>query len=262
MTDQQINPLLSKLKLPGRIFQLPSRGLFYSNGELDASATEAEVHVHPMSAIDEINLKNPDMLFSGKAITSVVQSCIPDIKKPTELYGKDIDALMLYLRLVTYGSDYDITVMHTCENAKSHSYIINLEEVLHNLMYLDPTIYDDLYNFTLSNGQKISLQPIKYSHILDILRANEGKKELTAEDLKNNLIMNLLNVIKSVDDISDKKMIKEWILAAPAPFATKIAEAIEKTNNWGVNTEVQIQCKDCGEVFTIELPLNPVNFFS
>ena len=39
------NPLLQKIRLPGRIFQLPSRGLFYKNGELDESVKNGEIHV-------------------------------------------------------------------------------------------------------------------------------------------------------------------------------------------------------------------------
>jgi hypothetical protein len=262
MSEQISNPLLAKFKLPGRIFQLPSRGLFYTHGELAPEISEAEIHIHPMSAFDEISMKNPDMLFSGKAISQVFGTCIPDIKLPTELYGKDIDALMLYLRLVTYGPNYDITVTHTCDIAKPHSHVVDLEQVLQRMNYLDPTMFDQLYKLPLDNGQIVELQPIKYIHILDILRANEGKKELSADDLKNNLIMNLLNVIKAVDGIEDKALIRQWIEVAPAPFATKIAEAIEKTNEWGPNTEIEIKCKDCGEIFTVELPINPISFFS
>ena len=61
-----VNPLLQGIKLPGRTFQLPSRGALY-NDELDGTIVGGEVHVHPMTALTEINLKNPDLLFNGKA---------------------------------------------------------------------------------------------------------------------------------------------------------------------------------------------------
>ena len=56
------NPLLARVKIPGRIFQLPSAGIFYKNGELAEGIENGEVHVHPMTALDEINMKNPDKL--------------------------------------------------------------------------------------------------------------------------------------------------------------------------------------------------------
>ena len=76
METQAQNPLLQKLKLPGRTFQLPSRGALYNNGEL--SSKEGEVHVHPMSALTEISLKNPDLLFNGRALEEVCAECVPN----------------------------------------------------------------------------------------------------------------------------------------------------------------------------------------
>lgn len=261
-TAESTNPLLSKFKLPGRIFQLPSRGLLYTNDELASTVTEGEVHVHPMSAFDEISLKNPDMLFSGRAIEEVFTACVPEIQKPLELFGKDIDAVMLFLRLVTYGQYYDVKIQHTCEHAKNNEYRIDLEEMFAKMQYLDPTTFNELYNIIMENGQVVTIQPVKYAYVLDILRANENKKELTAQDVKNNLIMNLLNIIKAVDGIEDKKQIKEWLYTIPSPYVTKISEALDKINDWGPDLSTQLRCRDCNDVFTIDIPINPVSFFS
>jgi hypothetical protein len=259
---ENTNPLLNSFKLPGRIFQLPSRGLVYTNGEIKADVSEAEVHVKPMSAYDELVLKNPDMLFSGKAIEQVYPACIPDIAKPLELCGKDVDALMLYLRIVTYGPSYDITCSHGCEHGKSHSYLIDLETVLQKMKYLDPTTFEEIFNIKLDNGQLVVVQPVRYSHIIEILKLNENKKELSVEDMKINLTVNLLNVIKSIDGLEDKKLIEEWLRVAPAPYVNKIADAIEKTNDWGPDLDTTIICRDCGEEFVIQLPINPVSLFT
>ena len=144
------NPLMSKIKLPGRTFQLPSRGALYKNGEL--SCNEGEIHVHPLSAIAEISLKNPDLLFNGKAIEAVFEECIPDIKKVTELYGRDIDAIMFFLRMVTYGPEFVINVTHSCEDAKSHSYSVDLEKMIQDFKFLDPTVVENDYTVNLQNG--------------------------------------------------------------------------------------------------------------
>ena len=54
--------ILAKLKLPGRVFQLPSRAALYQNGELEGA--DGEVQVQALSALTEINLKNPDLKFA------------------------------------------------------------------------------------------------------------------------------------------------------------------------------------------------------
>ena len=260
MSTNNPNSILAKLKLPGRTFQLPSRAALYTNGEV--SAAEGEVHVHPLSAIAEINLKNPDMLFNGKALEAVFAECIPEIKKPTELFGRDVDALMFFLRLVTYGQHFNVSVKHTCENAKEHQYIIDLEALLQEMKFIDPTTAETSYSCTLPNGQVVKVHPIKFKHMIDLYQMNIGKSEITSDDLKRNIVFNLTNVIESIDGETDKKEIAEWVSMASTPYHNRITEAIERTNLWGPPSTSKIICKDCGEEMEVDLPLNPVSFFT
>jgi hypothetical protein len=253
------NLLLAKLKLPGRTFQLPSRGVFYTNGELEG--TEGEIHVHPMSALTEINLKNPDLLFNGKAIEQVVAECVPEIKKPLDLFGRDIDALMFFLRLVTYGPTYEVNVKHTCADAKNHSYAVDIEKMAMSMKLLDPTLADQ-FQVTLANGQVVRLHPVTFRHMIKLFQMNTGKENLTPEDLKANIVFNLVNLIESVDGITDKPSIEGWVRAIPTTMTSRISEIIEKMNAWGPSQNTYVTCKDCGEKFEIELPLNPISFFT
>jgi len=254
------NPLLAKIKLPGRTFQLPSRGALYQNGEV--AGTEGEVHVHPMSALAEISLKNPDLLFNGKAINQVFKECIPEIKNPTELYGRDIDAIMYYLRLVTYGPEFEIRVKHDCADAKEHSYLVNIEDLVQKIRFLDPTVAEEQFQTTLPNGQVVKVHPVKFDHMIKLFQMNTGKKEFTAEDVKKNVVFNLVNLIESVDGITDKKLIEEWVSSITTPYQNKITDAIEKTNEWGPDQTVTLKCKDCGQEMAVDLPLNPISFFT
>jgi len=253
------NPLLAKLKLPGRTFQLPSRGAFYTNGEL--ASQEGEVHVHPMSALTEINLKNPDMLFNGKAIEAVVAECAPDIKKPLDLFGRDIDALMFFLRLVTYGPSFEINVKHTCEGAKQHSYTVDIEKMVMEMKPLDPTLADQ-FTTTLQNGQVVKLHPVTMRHMIKLFQMNTGKQELKPEEVAANIVFNLVNLVESVDGITDKAQIEGWIRAIPTPLTSRITDMIDKMNRWGPSQVATVKCKDCDETIEVELPLNPVSFFT
>jgi hypothetical protein len=260
MNEQSPNPLLERLKLPGRTFQLPSRGALYRDGEL--ASQEGEVHVHALSAIAEINLKNPDLLFNGKAIQEVFAECVPEIKRSTELYGRDVDAVMFFLRLVTYGADFPINVKHTCENAKDHSYTVNLETLLQQMKFLDPTQIEKDFTAIMPNGQIVKVHPIKFSHMIKLFQMNSGKEEFTPDDQKANLIFNLTNVIESVDGLTDRKLIEEWVRKVSTPFHNRITEAIEKTNQWGPASTIELKCKDCGSMMNVDLPLNPASFFT
>lgn len=252
------NPLLEKIKLPGKIFQLPSKGIFY-NDEL--KNINGEIHVQPMNTFDEIILKNPDMLFSGRAMEPVFANCIKDINKPNDLLGKDIDAIMLFLRLVTYGPIYEISASHNCENAKYHIYNINLEEMVQNMKYIDPAEMRDIFVIELENGQVVNLRPARYIDTIQLMQENQNKKELTVDDIKKNVELNMLSIIKDIDGISDRELILEWIQQAPANLIEKIITKVSSIHDWGLDLTVDLQCRDCGESFKIELPINPISFF-
>lgn len=257
MSETTTNPLLQKLKLPGRVFQLPSRGALYRNGEL--STQEGEVHVHPMSALTEINLKNPDQLFNGRALEEVCAECVPEIKKPNELFGRDVDALMFFLRLVTYGPQFEVNVKHTCEGAKNHSYVVDIEKMVAEMKPLDPTAK---FEVIIQSGQKVTLHPVKFEHMIKLFQMNAGKKELTPDNVKKNIIFNLVSLVESVDGITDRALIEEWARKLTTPQQNKITDIIDVMNDWGPASTTKLTCKDCGTVMDVELPLNPISFFT
>lgn len=256
------NPLLQKIRLPGRIFQLPSRGLFYNNGELESTVKDGEIHVHAMSAFAEIHMKNPDQLFSGQAVDTVFRECVRGVLEPTKLLAKDVDAILMFLRTVTYGPNYEFTAKHTCNDAKDHSYIADVDQMIAGMKMIDPTVVHEMFLCVLDNGQRVKLRPSTYEQIINILKSNEGKKEITVDDMKSNLMSMLTSVVVQVDDVTDKLFIAEWLSKLRAPDVNKIAQRVEDINEWGPNLKWTTKCRDCGEDFTVELPINPVSFFT
>ena len=186
---------------------------------------------------------------------------MPDVKKPLELLGRDIDALMFYLRLVTYGPMFEVNVKHTCEGAKQHSYTVNIEEMVMSMKQLDPTLADQ-FTVTVQTGQVVRLRPATFSHMIKLFQLNTGKQELSADDIKKNISFNLTSLIESVDGITDKASIEGWVKAIPTPIQNRITDVIEKMNDWGPAPTVDLKCRDCGEVMKVELPLNPIAFFT
>lgn len=257
-----VNPLLERIRMPGETFRLPSGGLFYSkeSGILDPNVTDGEVHVHPMTALDEIALKTPDLLFSGKAVEQVFGRCIPEIKDTKRLLAKDVDFLLVCLRKVSYGSDLELNFTHTCENAKQHSYVVQVDPFIKKSKRIDPSRVTSDFNLTLKNGQKVCMIPLSFGNFVELMQA--GDQELKPEELAQRLYSSVSKLIASVDGVDNRDQILEWLSKVPPIIMKQLTEAIEKTTEWGPDFMVKIKCKDCGKEEEVQAPLNPLAFFT
>jgi len=255
-----VNPLLARVEMPGSTFQMPSRGLFYNNDELRGDVEVGEVHVHPMSAYDEILLKTPDALFTGEAINKVFLRCIPQILKPMELLAKDVDYLLVCLRQVTFGAETEIKYTHDCKDAKSNSYMIDMSIFISNAKKIDPTTVGSIYSTTMDNGQKIKLRPARLKDVISMYQNMDTGDNTPEEELKMTVFV-IKSVIDAVDGITDDSMIEEWIKKIPAGWVKKLTNAIEKTSDFGPSFIFDTKCKDCNEGIQIESPVNPISFF-
>lgn len=256
-----VNPLLERIRMPGETFRIPSGGLFYNNGELASDVKDGEVYVYPMTAIDEIMIKTPDLLYSGKAVQEVFGRCIPQVIKPMELLARDVDFLLICLRKVSFGSEMEILHTHTCENAKEHSYVITMDSFIKQSKRIDPTTIASQYTCTLENGQVVEMQPVNYQHFVEMMQANDVDFK-DPQVAKTFMLSTILSIIVSVDGIKDKGMIAEWLDRLPVRELHTINDKIEKTVEWGPTFETTITCRDCGKPSKVTAPLNPVAFFT
>lgn len=259
-----VNPLLSKLRMPGATFKLPSQGLFYENGELSPDVKFGEVEVYPMTAMDEIIFSTPDKLLSGKAIAEVFQRCIPQILNPYDLLSKDVDYLMICLRMVSFESMMPVSHQHDCQNAKRNSYEIDLNAMIRTAKLVDPTTLKEEFTITLANGQVVTLKPLTYKHVVDLYQttALTKRNELTEEEAMKLIVETLCGVIKSVDTITDREQIREWVLALPLGWKKKIEQVAQRSSQWGVDAITKTQCRDCGQMIDLYINANPVSFFT
>lgn len=255
------NPLLGKTKLPGMTFRLPSGGSLYKDGELAPDVRCGEVHVYPMTALDEIVLKTPDKLFRGEAIDEIFRRCIPSVLKPMRLFTKDVDFLLVCLRKVTFGDQLEVEHQHTCENAKIHRYTFSINEFINNSKPIDPVILKENRLVVLPNNQRVMIRPLIFEDFIAASQVDQDKLE-TPEQVRDQINENVMRVISEVDGESDQSFIREWLEIIPTTYIRDISQAIDKAADWGPHFEVELVCKDCGEKMTVATPINPISFFS
>jgi hypothetical protein len=282
------NPLMSALRLPGETYRLPSQGLFCREGVLDESVVNGEVEVYPMTTIDEIIISTPDKLLSGKAISEVFQHCIPQIKNAHGLLAKDVDFLMVCLRICSFGPTMDVVYTHQCELPptstednpervkeihskfrREHTYTVNLQKMIKETKSLDPTTLNQEYTCTLDNGQVVSLNPMTYGNIVELYQntmLNKTESAVTsAEDAleaEKLIISTIVSVVNNVSGVTNKEHIFEWARALPIGQRKKIQESLAALSEWGIEMKSPQVCKDCGEEITLSVSANPISFFS
>lgn len=267
--DQEVNvtpnPLMAALRIPGESFRLPSQGLFCETDTLAEDVKNGELEIYPMTAIDEIIISTPDKLLSGKAISEVFQHCIPQIKNASALLAKDVDFLMVCLRMVSFGQFMEVEYTHFCENAKLQTYTIDLQSIIKQTKSIDPTTIAQEYSTILSNGQVVTLKPMTYGDVIGLyqntmmIKTEENLEEQDAEKL---VIDAIVSIIKDVNGISDKTFIKEWARNISLGQKKQIQEAIQSVSDWGIDMKTNQICKDCGEQIELRVSANPVNFFT
>lgn len=256
------NPLLERARIPGETFTLPSLGIFYTNGELSHEVNNGEVYISPMTTMDEIILKSPDKLYSGTGIDDVFKRCIPQILKPLELLGKDVDFILTALRKISFGNTSEIELVHDCDDAKSHSYNLDMSGFISNTTKIDPTLVNTSYSKTLNNGQIIKLKPPSFKAALVIYQAAlDGNEQTDLVKLERDVLGSICSMISQVDEIDDPELILEWLRILKPAVINDISKSVESLADWGTDFSSKVKCKDCGEEVDITSEINPVSFF-
>ena len=112
----------------------------------------------------------------------------------------------------------------------------------------------------LSTSEHIILKPLTFAEMLKTMQMNDTELK-SPEDIAKVLVETLSSTIRTVDGVSEKEMIEEWLATLPAQVISEFSAKLEKLNKWGTNFEYTIQCKDCGKDQTLNTILNPLYFF-
>ena len=102
--------VLNKYKRQPKIYlKLPSNGNFYPSNPMEKTGS-GELPIYSMTAKDEIMIKTPDALMSGDATVDVIKSCCPMIDDPWSMPSIDLDAVLIAIRIATYGEKMELQV--------------------------------------------------------------------------------------------------------------------------------------------------------
>jgi len=275
---QTANPLKQIFRQPAIHLRLPSQGEFWPAGSLNYPVTK-ELPVYPMTAIDEITYRTPDTLYNGQAVINVIQSCIPDIRNAWQMPVTDLNAVLVAIRIASYG--HSMEIMSTCPACNTDTeYTLDLRTVLDKLKSGDFT--QEIKHGDLS----IAFRPMTYEH-QNISNQNQFEQQkriqvVQTSDLSDaEKITELNNSLQKITELTMEAL--KWSIASirtPHALVTEpeyIHEFINNCDRSLFNTlkdhiiglregseiePINMECPECHHKYRQQLTMDQTSFFA
>lgn len=280
----ELNPLRKYFRQPKVYVTLPSKGKFYPEGAIDFP-DNGELPVYPMTAKDELTMKTPDALLNGQATVSLIQSCVPNIKNAWKMPSIDLDALLIAIRIATYGEMMDLTI-NVPNTGEEKTFQVDLRKLLNKLVTVD---YEDEF---VVHDLKINVRPLMYKEFTEaslktfeeqrifalvnddtisdedkLNKFNESFLKLT--DLTVNVISKCVSKITMGDqEVVNQQFIDEFLKNADKEFYNFVMEHIEKQKNkftlepLHITSDEEDIKKGAPETYDVPITFDHSNFFA
>jgi len=279
--ENQTNPLKSYFRKPGIWVKLPSDGQFYNVRPKDLNEM-GEIPIYPMTAKDELLLKNADSLLNGSAVYALIRNCAPSITDPENMPNVDLDVVLLAIRRSTYGESMEVSVMHDCSPDAKNEVKLDLNYFISSIRSIgtvDPIVLDNgiqVFVKPVNVKQLLQLNWIQYEQIRKLQLAeqqnvSEQDKIGILQDSYGALTEANVNIVSECIDtvllpggvtVTDKHNIKEWVIDLSNGDFKKIEAVIMGLSEKGMAKTFKVHCDKCHQEFDSRLELNPTTFFA
>jgi hypothetical protein len=295
--NQHINALADKLKnitndadfvnaiirtpdedlIPWEECVLPSKGLYYG-------WPDGVVKVKAMGQVAEKVLATQRLAQSGQSLDYLFKECcrFPGDFDPANLLLGDRTFLLYFLRGVTHGNEYEFSL--TCPNTdcavqSMHTYDLN--QLASTVVWANEDLGSEPFKIVLPYLTKttgrdvwVSLRYLRASDANDILNKRKTKRSQVAKPAKRNPFVkrreseteyddavteNLEKVIVNVMGVTDYYTIKSFVERLHAQDTSTIRDWM-KDNTPGIDSSIEISCPECGNDFTVDMPIT-ADFF-
>lgn len=278
------NPLRKYFRQPKVYITLPSKGKFYPADALEIPEN-GEFPVFAMTAKDELTMKTPDALLNGAATVEVIKSCIPAIKNPWSMPSIDLDAILIAIRIATYGDKMDITTK-VPNTGEERVFSVDLRQLLNKLVTKE-------YNNELSiNDMKLITKPISYKEFTEAsLKTFEEQRifalvnneeipdqeklakfnksfQILTELTINSVASSIVSISFGDNEVTNSSHIQEFIQNADKEFYQAVLSHIETQRDNFALEPLKVKSSDedvaagAPKSYTVPITFDQSNFFA
>lgn len=243
----------TKLLPPYVPVRLPSHGKLYTQEELK----EGFVEIRKYAAPEESLLASANRDNMQRVISSVLDSCIKGDWDVGVLTAEDSYYLLIWLRANSFSSDYDLQIACPhCSPKRPLPYSINLAEI--EVKNFEDDIEEPISRKLPETGLQVNLRALRRS---DEVKAHDRVHEVIHKGVKGDpadLLRRAYSIASIIDpsgeEVSDRLSIENLCLFyLPSNDSLFIDEQL-KVFDHGVNPNIEIVCKMCGEKLSTVLP--------
>jgi len=278
------NPLRKYFRQPKVYITLPSKGKFYNESSIEIPENK-EFPVFAMTAKDELTMKTPDALLNGAATVEVIKSCVPNIKNPWHMPSIDLDAILIAIRIATYGDKMEI-ITKVPNIGEDRSFDIDLRQLLNKLV-----TKEYINNFEI-NGMTIVTRPLTYKEFTDaslktfeeqrifalvndekipdqekLAKFNESFQKLTNLTI-DSLASSIVSITIGDTEVTNTSHIQEFIQNADKEFYQEVLKHIETQRDTFALEPLKVKANDedvakgAPKNYDVAITFDQSNFFA
>lgn len=235
---------------------LPSMGKFYSPGVAPADGV---INVRCMTGEEDIILATTRHIKKGNAINMIFKNCVKENIVPEKLLSIDRVWLLIYLRGISLGTDYQVEIKCP-ECSKKFSYDANIDTLAVDFCpeefgpdKLTGELPVTKYKFTyrLPTGRDENL--ISTYREKKIAEFGENAADDTWA-FRTSLL------ITDIEGLTDQRSIQSLVSRLPIGDVSYLRNVINE-RPFGVETDIDIMCPYCYEEFKVDLPIEASFFY-
>ncbi len=197
------------LMITYELVKLPSKGLFYSN-------KLSELAVEYLTSKDEDMLTTPTLIESGAVIDMLLKRKIktPNVK-PEDLLPGDRNAIILFLRTSSYGTNYTVQVTDPRNNTTFKT-VVDLTKLKYKELKELP---DEFGHFTVELPMRkkiVKFRLLTAGEENMIYKKAQALQEAHGDEFNQYSTMKLKSSIVAIGDNTDRLYIEKFVDAMPA----------------------------------------------
>jgi hypothetical protein len=233
---------------------LPSLGKFYDGTD---GPSNGVLNIKPMTGEEEQILATPRFVKKGQAVNMIFSRCIKESFKPENFLSVDRTFLLIYLRGISYGSEYEVEVKDP-DSDRKFTTVIDLDSLP---VERCPQDYGPILTEKLpKTGLRVTYRLSRGRDETELQEHRERRLKINGDTGSDDtLLYRTAQLVESIETVSSKNEIMALLRNLPIQDLSYIRNLVTDPP-FGVDTKVTIISPVSSEEFEIELPLE-ANFF-